>query len=201
MRHLLLTLLIFTASASAHADSDPTLADYYGGEQASAYVIGSVGGAALAGGAYLLDTRATAFARSLGWTWIGFGGVEAVGAIVYTLQVHHEIHHYEALLAADPARYRATEIDHLRGVGARFVGYRLAELALVVGGGVAVGYGLAAHDDTAQGIGLGLATLALPLAVIDTLNNARAHRYLHTLEHVGVSPLDHGAAIALGGHF
>src|ERR1700733_5966323 len=96
---ILAAIVIVTVCRSAAADpASDGIVNYYDGEQTSAYVVGTLGAAAAITGAVMLN-RPGELSHSLGWTWIGFGGVEAVGAIAYTLQVHHEIHHYEALLA------------------------------------------------------------------------------------------------------
>lgn len=180
------------------------MVEYYDGEQTSAYVVGSLGGVAAIGGA-LLATHSTTFDRSLGWTWIVLGGLEAIGAGSYALQVDHEIDHYTDVLTAQPPRYRAEEIAHIRGVRSRFIAYRIAELSLVVGGGAMAAYGFASASDAWKGVGIGIASLSLPIAVIDTINNARARRYLSSLERgaqvVGVAPADHGLALVLGGRF
>jgi len=194
-----LGIVAWCASARA-ADGDAALVDYYDGERTSAYAVGTLGVAAAGGGAFLV-TRQTDLARALGWTWIAMGGLEMVGAVGYAIQVHREIDHYEGLLARDPAGYRAEETDHMRGTASRFVFYRITELSLVLGGGAMAAYGFAAGRDTWKGVGVGIASLALPVAIIDTINDARAHRYLHSLESVSVAPTDHGIALSLGGRF
>jgi hypothetical protein len=160
--------------------SDANLRDYYGGERLSAYVIGGTAAAAASSGAYLA-TRDGAFSRALGWSWVGLGGFELVGAVAYALQVGAETDHYEAALARDPAAYRSEESDHLRGTASRFVIYRSVELAMVVGGTGALVYAAASGADAWKGAGLGVLTLSLPLAIIDTINNARTSRYLEQL--------------------
>jgi hypothetical protein len=163
--------------ALADPPADAGLRDYYGGERLSAYVIGGTAAAAAASGAYLV-TRDGALPRSLGWSWIALGGLELTGAVGYLLQVGSEIDHYETVLARDPAAYRSEEADHMRGTTSRFVVYRSVEVAMVLGGSGALVYGAAAGGDAWKGAGLGVLTLSLPLAVIDTVNNARASRYL-----------------------
>jgi hypothetical protein len=205
-----IAITLTAIAAPARAD-ETTLDTYYAGEQTSAYVIGSIGAAAAASGGVLVS-RPTELERTLGWTWIGWGGVEAIGAVAYTVQVHREIRGYAAMAAHDPTRYRAVEIDHIRGVGARFSGYRVTELALVVGGAAAASYGFASGHQGWQGVGVGVASLSLPLAIIDTLNDRRAHRYLQSLERatqtVTVAPIASpgsgraaGAALGVGGRF
>jgi len=165
------------ADTPADVPADAGLRDYYGGERLSAYVIGGTAAAAAASGGYLV-TRDGAFPRALGWSWIALGGLELTGAIGYLLQVGSEVDHYETVLARDPGAYRSEEADHMRGTTSRFVVYRTVELAMVLGGSGALVYGAAAGSDAWKGAGLGVLTLSLPLAVIDTLNNARASRYL-----------------------
>lgn len=192
--------IVAWCSSGRAAGGDADLIGYYGGERTSAYVAGSFGVAAAAGGAVLV-AHATEFSRALGWTWIAMGGLEAIGAVGYAIQVGSEIDHYEMRLAHDPAGYRAEEIDHIRGTTSRFVFYRITEASLVLGGGATAVYGWAAGKDTWKGIGIGIASVALPVAVIDTVNDSRAHRYLRALEAVSVAPTEHGIALSLGGHF
>jgi hypothetical protein len=204
-----LAALAMTWATGAQADDvRGDLQGYYGGERLSAYVVGGMGAAAAAGGGYLV-TRDSAFARGLGWPWLIMGGLETVGAVFYAFQVGGEIDHYGTELARDPSAYRAEELDHLRGTSSRFVVYRAVELALTLGGaGVAV-YGLAANRDAYKGAGLGVASLALPLVVIDTLNDARASRYLDEVRRyqpvLGLQPAPGGAGagwtMSLAGRF
>jgi hypothetical protein len=168
-----------------------------------------MGAAAAAGGGYLV-TRDSAFARGLGWPWLVMGGLETVGAIFYAFQVGGEIDHYGGELARDPATYRAEELDHLRGTSSRFVVYRAVELGLTLGGAGVATYGLATNRDAWKGAGLGVASLALPFFVIDTLNDARASRYLDEVRRyqpvVGVQPAggeagERGWTVSVAGRF
>jgi hypothetical protein len=165
----------------SRAEVEDDLRGYYQGERVSAYVIGGLGAAAAASGAYLA-TREGDFPRGLGWSWVAMGGLELVGAVAYVFQVGAEVDRYGATLAHDPGEYRVEESDHIRGTSSRFVVYRAVELTLVLAGAGAAVYGLAANRDVWKGTGLGVLSLTLPLAVIDTFNNARASRYLDELK-------------------
>jgi hypothetical protein len=194
------------ATAARADDVRGDLRGYYGGERTSAYVVGATGAAATAGGAFLV-TRDSDFARGLGGSWLVMGGLETVGAVFYAFQVGAEIDHHEGQLARDPAAYRAEELDHLRGTSSRFVVYRAVELALTLGGAGVAGYGLATNRDAWKGAGLGVASLALPLLVIDTVNDARASRYLEQVRlyqpAVGVQALggERGWLLSVAGRF
>ncbi len=197
--------IAWASVALAGDEVEGDLHDYYGGEMASAAVIGGLGAAAAGTGAYLA-TRSSDFARGLGWSWIGMGAVEAVGAVGYAIQVHRETGHYEALLARDPVRYRSEETVHMRGTKSRFVAYRIIELGLTVAGGAMAAYGLAADKDVWKGAGLGIGSLSLPFLVIDTVNDARASRHLRQVEtyqpSLGVGPVgNRGLALSLSGRF
>ena len=125
-RAVALTLAAAVTAWGTAARADDVHGDlqgYYDGERVSAYVVGGMGAAAAAGGAYLV-TRDSDFARGLGWPWLVMGGLETGGAVFYAFQVGGEIDHYGSQLARDPAAYRAEELDHLRGTSSRFVGYR-----------------------------------------------------------------------------
>jgi hypothetical protein len=190
------------AAAQARGEMQSDLRGYYHGEQTAAYIIGGMGLAAAGGGAYLV-TRRTDFSRGLGWTWVAMGGLEALGAAFYSLQVDGELDHYQPALARDPAAFRAEERDHLRGTESRFTYYRATELGLTLAGAGMLTYGLVAKRDTWTGVGLGGASLALPLFVIDSFNNARAHRYLDHVEsfNPSVGASAGGLSLSLSGRF
>jgi hypothetical protein len=120
------------------------------------------------------------------------GSLETVGAAFYALQVGGEIRHYEAALARDPSAYRDEEMDHLRGTSSRFVVYRAVELSLAIAGAGAAVYGAASHQGAWEGAGIGVGSLALPFFVLDTVNDARAGRYLDEVRRfqpqVGLAP-------------
>jgi len=177
---------------------------YYDGELVSAYVIGSVGLAGAAAGGVLV-TRATDFERGLGWPLLTLGALDAVGGAFYALQVHSEIDHYGSLLARDSAAFQREEAAHIAGTTRRFIAYRIAELTLTVAGaGVAI-YGFAADKDAFKGAGIGTFGMALPLLVIDTINNGRATGYRDLLARnragLAVSPAahGHGLVVSFGG--
>ncbi len=203
---LLVALGLLAVSGRASADDlDGDLRGYYGGERASAYFVGALGAAAAGTGAYLV-TRDSDLARGLGWTWLGMGTLEVAGAIFYAATVSGEIDHYESALARDPGAYRAEEADHLRGTSSRFVIYRAVELSLTVAGAGLATYGLASGRGAVEGAGLGVASLSLPFFVIDTINDARASRYLHQVEgaapavSLGATP-GGGWGVTVGGRF
>lgn len=156
---------------------DVDLHGYYHGEEVAAYVIGGTGAAAAGVGA-VLATRSDDFSRGLGWSWLSFGGLEAIGAVFYALQVDGEITHYESVLARDPAAYRDEELGHIAGTSRRFVVYRAVEIGLTLAGASLATYGLATSKDAWTGTGVGIGSLALPLVVIDAFNDARAERYM-----------------------
>jgi len=177
---------VLAAPASAQPGDDTTssmraeMLGYYHGEQLSAYVVGGLGLAAAGTGAYLV-TRDGDLARGLGWSFVALGSLEVIGAIGYALAVDGEIDHYDAALSRDPAAYRDEEAAHIEGTTSRFVWYRAIEIGLVVVGAAMVTYGWLSERDAWTGAGIGIASLALPLVVIDTINDARAHAYLESV--------------------
>jgi hypothetical protein len=196
-----LALAVALGAASALAWASPARADdvdaqlrgYYGGERLSAYLVGGTGAAAAGAGAYLV-TRDAPLDRGLGVAWLAMGSLETIGAVVYAIQVGGEIRHYEAELARDPGAYRADEVEHLHGTSSRFVVYRAVELSLALAGAGAAVYGAASHRPQWTGAGIGVGSLALPFFVLDTVNDARASRYLDEVKRyqptVGLAPGD-----------
>lgn len=206
---LLVALSLFAGSGRASADDlDGDLRGYYGGERASAIFVGALGAAAAGTGAYLV-TRNSDLSRGLGWTWLGMGTLEVAGAIFYAATVSGEIDHYESALARNPGTYRAEEADHLRGTSSRFVIYRAVELSLTAAGAGLAAYGAAAGRGAFEGAGIGVASLSAPFFVIDTINDARASRYLQQVRgaEAGMPAVSLGATpgggwgVTVGGRF
>jgi hypothetical protein len=191
---------------ASRASIDGDMHGYYGGERVAAYVIGGMGAAAAGAGGYLA-TRDGDLARSLGWSWLVTGGLELLGATFYAVQVGGEIDLYERALERDPAGYRAEELDHLRGTSSRFVFYRAFELGLTLAGAGMAGYGFATGRDAWKGAGIGVGSLALPLFVVDSFNDARATRYRGEVQRfapaVGLAPngVAGGWSVSLSGRF
>ena len=149
---------------------------YYSGELTSAHVVAVLGALSFAGGLALV-TKDGDFARGLGWPLLVLGALEGVGALFYGVQVHDEIARYQRELDRDPAAYKRAELGHMHGTTSRFVFYRLTELGLALGGVAMASVGFAANADLWKGLGIGVASIALPFLVIDTVNNGRAARY------------------------
>ena len=179
-----LAVAVFALVPLAHADDGPLgkhqvdddMHSYYGGERASAYVVATLGTLAVGGGIVLV-TRDSDFARGFGVPLIALGALEGIGAVVYAFQVGAEIRHYQSSIDRSGDAFRSEELDHMRGTRSRFVWYLAAEIGLsVVGAGIAT-YGFASDQDSWKGVGLGVASIALPFVLIDSINNARAGAY------------------------
>jgi len=149
---------------------------YYAGERTSAFVVMGLGGASVVAGS-LLVAQSSDFERGLGVPLIALGAIEGLGAIFYAFQVNGEIRHYATTLDRDGGSYRREELGHLRGTTSRFVFYRLTELGLALAGAAMATYGFVANADAWKGAGIGVASIALPFLIIDTINNARAGSY------------------------
>jgi len=197
---------VVLVAASARAEDGPSSRDvlshdlhaYYGGERTSAYVVAVLGALSVAGGSVLV-AQSSDFMRGLGWPLIGLGAIEGIGAVIYAFQVGAEIRHYQSSLDHDAAAYRRDELAHMHGTTSRFVFYRLTELGLVLGGVGAASYGFAANADTWKGIGIGVASIALPFLVIDTINNGRAQRYTEEVRSFETLPDRNAVVPPMGG--
>ncbi len=181
MKRLAVFAFVFFFSTAAFADDTKQnmfedMHAYYAGERASAYIIMAVGGASVAAGSVLVAQNSD-FDRGLGVPLIALGALEGLGAIFYAVQVTGEIRHYATSLDRDSAAYRREEIAHMHGTTSRFIFYRLTELGLALSGVGIATYGFVANSDAWKGAGIGVASIALPFLIIDTINNGRAARY------------------------
>jgi hypothetical protein len=170
---------------------------YYAGERTSAILIGSLGAASIAGGIVLV-TRPEDLPRGFGVPLIALGALEGLGALFYAFQVGSEIRHYDESYAKDRAAFRKEEIAHLKGTRGRFVLYLLVEATLfATGAGIAIG-GFAANQDVLKGVGLGIASIAAPFLIIDSINNARAGAYADALQKFDPSVAISGRGFSVG---
>jgi hypothetical protein len=190
----------------SRGEIDGDILGYYGGERTAAFVVMGLSVAAVGTGAVLV-TRETDFARGLGWPLLTLGALEGVGAVIYAFTVGAQTDHYRGLLARDPAAFHREESEHIRGTTSRFVIYRLTELGLAVAGAGVATYGFASGQDVWKGVGIGVAALALPFFVIDTVNQARAGYYQDRLRRfdsalaLAVDPAGGATSLSLGGRF
>ena len=152
------------------------MTDYYGGERNTAFLFTGIGLASAGGGAFLA-TRDSDFPRGLGWSMIGIGGLEAIGAIFYAIQVGAEVDHYTALLEKDHAAFQKEEAAHIHGTTSRFFYYRAGELVLALAGAGIATYGFATNRDVWKGAGIGIGAEALTFFVLDAFGAGRAHAY------------------------
>lgn len=179
------------------ADIRDDMHGYYAGERTSAIVIGSLGAASIAGGIVLV-TRPEDLPRGFGVPLIALGALEGLGALFYAFQVGSEIRHYDESYAKDRAAFRKEELAHLAGTRRRFVFYLLFEATLFATGvGIAIG-GFAANEDVLKGVGLGIASIAAPFLIIDSINNARAGAYADHLQHFDPNVAIGGRGFQLG---
>ncbi len=196
---------VLLAAALASAPMHEDVADYYNGERNSAFIATGLGVAAAGTGAYLL-TQKTDLARGAAWPLLTIGALEAIGGVVYAIDVTGKKSHYLDALARDPAAFQREESEHIHGTTSRFFIYRLVELGLAASGAGLATYGFLSDRDTWKGVGIALAAIGVPLLVMDTINNNRALRYEEKLKSFGASvsaPLsaDRTFAISFGGKF
>jgi hypothetical protein len=188
--------------AAAAVEGD--ILSYYGGEEASAWVVLGLSVACVGAGLPLVAQRSD-FARGAGVPLLSLGALEGIGAVFYVFQVRAEIAHYRGQLATDPAGFRRDELAHIEGTQARFVYYRAVELALTVAGAGLATYGVVANQDLFKGVGVGLFAIGLPFLIIDTVNNGRAGRYHEQLRRfdptLALQHDERGWRLALSGRF
>lgn len=145
--------------------------------------VGFVGAGLLSlGGGALLLSREGGIEQGAGATFAIMGGTLTLFGVVYGSSLPGLRRDLGAKLAKDPAGYDREETARMQGIVDRFYLYRWAEIAIgATGVGLLVG-GLAAEEDVVAGVGIGLASEASVLLVLDALVEARGHRYLEQLD-------------------
>jgi hypothetical protein len=153
------------------------LRGYYTAEKGEAFFFVAVGLVSAAAGGLLVATRSDDFSKGFGWTALGFGAAEVLGAGYYAFAVDGKLDYYSGILARDPAEFKRAEAEHIHGTTSRFVLYQLLELAVVLGGaGIAV-YGFAKDKPLYEGIGIAGFSESAAVLVLDWFGGQRAKRY------------------------
>lgn len=149
---------------------------YYRGERISAFMVLGLGVAGIGTGIPLL-LQDDDFARGAGWTLLIVGALQAIGSVIYAVEVTGLMEHYGAALERDPAAFKEEETEHMAGTIDRFPIYLTTEIVLTLAGvGIAIG-GFAADEDVYKGMGIALAALWFPVLIIDLVNQARGRTY------------------------
>jgi hypothetical protein len=178
------------ASAPANAQNAPVtrteveqdLRGYYTAEKHEAFFFVAVGIVSAATGALLVATRGDDFSRGFGWSALGFGALEVLGAGYYAFAVDGKLDHYAEILGRDPAEFKRAELEHIHGTTSRFVLYQLLELAVVLGGAGLAVYGFAKDKPLLQGAGIAIGAESAAVLVLDWFGGQRAKSYEERLQ-------------------
>jgi hypothetical protein len=159
------------------AEIEQDLHDYYTAEKGEAFFFVAVGVISAAAGGLLVATRSDDFSKGFGWSAVGFGVAEILGAGYYAFAVDGKLDYYAGLLARDPAEFKRAEAEHIRGTTSRFILYQLLELAVVLGGAGMAVYGFAKDKPVFQGAGIAIGAESAAVLVLDWFGGQRAKRY------------------------
>jgi hypothetical protein len=181
-----LALSLAAGSASAQTSGGPSAVmgghvhDWVIGERNESVVFLGLGLTSLGGGV-LLASRDSDFARGAGITYAVMGVLLTLGAGAYAAPLPQLEADLLADLERDPVAFKAVETARMEGIADRFVLYRYTEMAVgAVGVGLVIG-GAAAEEDMVAGVGLGLASEAALLLLLDAFAERRTHDYLAEL--------------------
>lgn len=209
--------LALASSSTAEAQPSPsteavharTLA-YFAAEKREGAAFMAAGAAGGAASVFLLTHRDSDVARGAAVPIIAVSAIQLlVGGGVY-FRTDAQVAELEALLAEDPAAFRARELERMRAVDFWFGVYRWTEIALFAAGVGMVVAGAAADLPFLEGAGYGLGIESALMLGLDALAEARAERYIEALEglHVGAAPalgpdgtLTAGGSLLVSGRF
>ncbi len=188
----LLVLVTASEGARAQAVSDEAsmsrhMRHYFRGElDLASAALGLGAGSGYIGGALL--AKATDASRAAAVPILTVGLVELIIGVGLFARTGAQVSELDAQLRSDPDRYAREESERLRGVIARFGLFRTVEALLLVAGAGTAGLGAVLDEDRAIGAGLGVGVQAGVILVLDALAEARAERYLESIERFRVVP-------------
>jgi MFS family permease len=159
------------------AEIEQDLRGYYTAEKGEAFFFVAIGVISAAAGGLLVATRSDDFSKGFGWSAVGFGAAEILGAGYYAFAVDGKLDYYGGILAKDPVEFKRAESEHIHGTTSRFVLYQLLELAVVLGGAGLAIYGFAADKPVLQGVGIAVGAQSAAVLVLDWFGGQRAKRY------------------------
>ena len=153
------------------------------GERRSIIPFAIAGASTVTAAALLLGSNG-ALERGAAWPLLGFGILELAAGLFFGLR--NEQPKLDQLLDESPAEFAREQTKKIGGIANRNQPLLLGFEALVVAvGGALAGVGALKHEDTLQGIGIGLAIQGLVFFVIDWAVLDRADDYLAVLRTFG----------------
>lgn len=154
---------------------------YFDGEKRGASGFMAVGGVSVAmGGAFALTDNEALRAAAI--PTLALGGVDLlIGVLVYAI-ADGRAERLSAQAAEDLSGFKADEIERIGRLDTTFYWLYAIETAVFIGALGAAGFGLLKDDDTALGVGLGLAVQAPALLILDGFADHRGEVYIQALE-------------------
>lgn len=166
--------------ADAHAqrprDTAAASVEYLGGEFLQGFAWSGVGLVSIGTGIVLV-TRDDEVAKGASYPVLGVGAIQLGAGIVSFISPPRRAARNAVLIAADHDGFLRDEGKRIRRVNTAFRVLAITELALVVGGVATAVIGHAKDAPTAEGVGIGLASEAAVMYVLDHFAHRRAERY------------------------
>lgn len=179
-RMRIVAMLLLALTSSAHADDAAQMRldmhTYFAGEKRECLAFGGAGLAAVGLGSGLMSTQ-SGLARGAAYPLLGVALIELVAGVVLFGRTDAQVTHLDAQLTHAPAAFRTAELTRMRRVNAQFRALAAIEGVLMLAGVGLVAVGGIVKEDTATGVGVGLAVQAATLFMLDTFAHDRAISY------------------------
>ncbi len=162
--------------------------DWFDGERHSGYLWGGAGLVSLgAAGALWGAGKDSEIARGMSYPIGAFGLIQTIIGVGSLARSDARANEFDASLAQSPEKTRQNEISRMRTLNGFFLAIEIVELAVLVGGVSFAATHREAGQETARGVGLGLATEGGAMLFLDSMAAARAHGYAGQLSMLSFS--------------
>ncbi len=154
---------------------------YVQGEGSAAIPFAGTGVVTLAAGGLLLADGKD-LERGAAWPLLSVGAIETLAGVALAAREGAHTAALDKLLAENPQEFARSERHHLHLIRDRYQPILLsAEAVLAAGGGALAIGGAVKHQDTLEGVGLGLATQMVAMFLLDWAVLDRARPYAEGL--------------------
>jgi hypothetical protein len=160
---------------------------YFDGELREAAVFAGLGaGSGYAGGVLL--AHATDASRAAAVPVLAVGVIQLAAGLGLLIRTGAQVRDLDTQIAGQPAAFGSEELARMETVAFWFDVYRTVEATLLVGGAGTAALGAVLEEDLAIGAGLGLASQAAVMLVLDAFAEDRADRYIENIRRFNVGP-------------
>ena len=175
--------LVATPSSAQPLDQQQMAAemdDYFGSEKTLG-LMGMIAGTATVGAGAALFFQDDDFLKGLSYPIGGFGLIELAAGSVIFFRTDGQLDDLKSQLADDPSAMKKDEIERMDAVNSQFDVLTILWIGVIAAGAGTSIYGFVDDNDTAKGIGIGLAGQGGLILTADLIAASNARQYTSAL--------------------